>query len=455
VAPASRSLEHLLPEHHAALLVGRGLCFVTILFASGDIWPVFTIGFTFRFAQPSIVVAALLMLSVREVKIRPHPGVAWLYGFALWIAVTLPFSLLFERSLAYVLWTITDILIIATLVQYFSTPGRLLQLVRWYAVGFIAISWFGVLQFALGILGVSVLVTEWWIPDVLPRINGISYEPSYYATYLIAGWVFACFLIETKATVPSRRLQWLCMSSTTVALLLCASRMGWLFMALWIIFRASVRLLHVLLHGFFARRSLPRYLGASATLSLLGVVLMHYQHELGAGLSELNFLMQGLGLFGGASSSSGPRLEGLAWTWRSFLEHPILGSGIGALPVQIAQYAGGAVFSPTDAKAYEGMSTCVELLASTGIVGGLLITGFAISVIRSYKAARKIAEAAHRKLLSALGWAVIWLVLMLQFNQNFLRIYLYVDLGVLICCIIVAFECAHSSIAATSALEDA
>lgn len=427
-------------EHRAALRAGRALCVLAILFASGDIWPVFRVGFTFRLAQLSIFLAAGFLLSIGTLKIRTFPGVKWLYGFCLWTAVTLPFSLLIERSLGYVVWTVADILIVFTIVQYYRTEADLLVLIRWHTIAFIALSWFGLLQFALGLRGIDVLVTQWWLPGRLARVNGLSYEPSYYATYLIAGWILASYLLERKATVPSRRLQLTCLVSTTLAILLSSSRMGWLLMALWVCFRVSVGVMRSLLRGFLARSAPRRIMGLIVVAILGGAALLHYQQRVEATLEGGQFLLEGLGLFGESSHSSKPRIDALVGTWDSFLERPIMGSGIGALPVEIAARTDTGVFDLEEAKQYEGMSIFVELLASTGIVGGILTAGFAVSLARDYRRVRMRSEPWQRTLLSAQAWGLVWMLLMLQFNQNFLRIYLFVDLAVLICSLVVIFK---------------
>jgi hypothetical protein len=37
--------------------------------------------------------------------------------------------------------------------------------------------------------------------------------------------------------------------------------------------------------------------------------------------------------------------------------------------------------------------------------------------------------------MAALTWGIAWMLLALQFNQNFLRIPIFVDAGVLMCCL--------------------
>ena len=433
--PMSASLDKPGIERSAASALGRGLCFLTILFASGDVWPVIRIGFTFRFAQVGTMLAAVLLLSDRNLRIRGFPGVTWLYGFILWITLTLPLSLFFERSVGYVMWAITDALTIVTFVHYFDTEARMHSLLRWYCIGFIALSWFGLLQLLLGLRGIDLLVQEWWIPGRLPRISGLSYEPSYYATYLIPGWVFSAYLIETKVASPGRALIWTCFISTTLALTFSTSRMGWLMMILWIVFRASTRTLRALLRGVVGRRSLLGTWSTALAAVLVGALLLQYGNQVASSISAGVFLFQGVGLFDQSASSSTSRIDDFEQTWDAFTERPVIGSGIGALPVEIAAQSDEGVVSLEDAKAHEGMSVIVELLASTGLIGGLLTLAFALTIVLRYRQSWTMAPPSQRDILSGVAWGVIWILLILQFNQNFLRIYLFVDLAVLLCCI--------------------
>lgn len=442
-------------ERRAAAALGRGLCFVTILFASGDVWPVIRIGFTFRLAQVGILLAGALHLSNRNLRVRSFPGIVWLYGFVLWITLTLPASLFLERSVAYVLWAITDALTIVTFVHYFDSETRVETLVRWYALGFIGLSCFGLLQFALGLRGISLLVQEWWIPGRIPRVSGLSYEPSYYATYLIPGWVFSAYLVETKATSPSPRLIRTCFISTTLALLLSTSRMGWLMMFLWALFRASVRALRAFLRGVLPRKSLVGIWSTTLAAILVGTLLVHYGTQVAASARGGMFLFQGVGLFGESASSSTSRIDELEKTWSAFRERPMIGSGIGALPVVIGAEKDEGVTSIAEAKAHEGMSVFVELLASTGLVGAILTFAFAATVVLRYHDVWSIAAPSHKLTLSAVAWGLVWIVLILQFNQNFLRIYLFVDLAVLMCCMMVASNRDHAGFAALNGLRSA
>ena len=113
-------------------------------------------------------------------------------------------------------------------VQLFSDDARaLIAVLRWYVYSFAIIAIFGIVQFMLPLFGYpGLLVEQWWIPDRLARVNGFSYEPSYFATYLLIGAVFIRSLTHKHSSLlPARTLStiyWLSIGAIVVS----SSRMG-------------------------------------------------------------------------------------------------------------------------------------------------------------------------------------------------------------------------------------
>jgi hypothetical protein len=418
------------------LSLGRGLCIVTILFASGDLWPTLTIGFTFRFSQLCILLALLVLFATGpERRIRGFPGAPWLYGFVLWVFACLPLSLYLDRSVGYALWLLEDVLIVFVFVQYFDTERALLDLLRWFLISFVVLSAFGLLQFALGLVGVSLFVAEWWIDGRLPRVNGLSYEPSYYASYVLCGWVLSLYLLEKRAPVPGRRLQWICALATTLGLTVSSSRLGWGLMIAWLFTRGSLFLARTFLRGALTRRALRRTLAlAVAGLVVVAIALNHID-ALSARFETVSFLIAGLGVLGQSAHSSEQRFSAFTMTWEAFLHHPLIGTGIGAVPAEVAAQQGTVLASLEDAKQNEGLSVLAELAASTGVIGVLLVSMFIAALSWTFQRVRNRLELWRLRALAGLSWSMAWLMLALQFNQNFLRVYLFVHLGVLVCCL--------------------
>jgi hypothetical protein len=419
-----------------ALKMGQGLCLLAILFATGDVWPSIDIGFTLRLSQVLLLLAAAVAPTIiLRSGVRLFPGWQWLGGFIAWIILTLPLSLYVERSVPYIMWAVTDALIILVLVQYFPSESSLRTLLRFFLVSFLAISLFGLLQLCLGLAGIDLLVAQWIVPGRFPRVNGLSYEPSYYSTYLLVGWVTSLYLLEKRASFPSRRLQKACALTSTLVLILCTSKLGWGLMLVY----GLVRLLRSAGVAVLRSRIRLRTAGLLSTSMLFlgglaAAVLPALQNFL-AILAVASFLLAGLGIAGTAGHSVTERSDGFSATWNAWLNHPLIGTGVGALPVEVAAQAGRGFETVTEAKAFEGLNVFAEVLASTGLVGAALLAAFAIAVVRAVRRRAAQLPPWHRTLMTALSWGIVWMLLALQFSPTFLRIPIFIDVGVLVCCL--------------------
>lgn len=438
----------------SAMVLGKALCIVALVFAAGDLWPSISIGFTFRFSQVCMLLALVLCpVAFYRTPIRTFPGWLWLYAFGLWVVACLPFSLYEERSLGYAVWAVTDVLIIFTFVQYFRTETDLMRLMRYFLMSFVILAAMGILQFALALLGRPVLVVQWWIPGIFPRINAISYEPSYYATYTLIGWVTSLYLLEKRAYIPSRRLQCTCAIATTAALMLATSRLGWAMMIGWIVLRAAIRVCRALGRGRIRRRAIISIIVSvpllGASFLLLAVLFPRWLQI----IREASFLLSGLGVLGLSAHSSAPREGDFIMTLRSFMAHPLIGTGIGALPAEIGAARGAPVATLAQAKFQEGMSIFAEILATTGILGGVLIAGFGTATVRACRRAKAQFAGWHLTILAALSWGMIWLLVALQFSQNFLRLWIFFMLAVLLCCALAEQDSATPKLAACNSPE--
>jgi hypothetical protein len=408
-------------------------CFVALLFASSDIWPTLQIGFTFRLSQLLIFLCIpLLIPTFRAHSVKRFPGSIWCLLWVLWTAISLPFSLMISRSIGYSFWLASDLLIIFVFVQAFRDMEDAHNLVKWLLYSFIALSIFGVVQLFAGILGFDILVAQWWVKGVLPRMNGLSYEPSYYSTYMLPGWVLSNYLLSKRVVSIPRGLLRLTATCTSTSLILSTSRLGWALMLLWIALRAGVRFVRFLLGKKAPFNSLRRtILVISLVPIFIGVLASVQTARVTAALEQMSWLINGLGLFGQSSHSSAGRSDLMLLTWNAFLAHPLVGTGLGAVPAEIAAQLGAPMLTIDDAKQNEGMSVAVETLASIGIIGFLIVIGFVSSLVMRYRVVYAKGDAERRHTLRGLSWAIGWLLLALQFNQNFLRIYVWMDIAIL------------------------
>ena len=199
------------------------LFFIAAAFTSSfDIFLVFNFGFNFRATQLFLIIPIFIsvMISIGYKTTWPL-GFSWLVLWTFFIILFIPNTNYLTKSIGYAAWLIFDVLIIYACCQIYSSIPRVLILLKWYVYTFLFVALFGILQFISPIFGFgnALLIKTWWIPDVLPRVNGFSYEPSFYATYLLIGWVFCACLLELKSNIFNlNKLRWIFYIISTILL---------------------------------------------------------------------------------------------------------------------------------------------------------------------------------------------------------------------------------------------
>jgi O-antigen ligase len=352
-----------------------------------------------------------------------------------------PHGDLVVRSAGYVFWLLFNAAVVLAAVQLFRTAPQLESVLRAYLYSFLFVALFGVVQFVMPILGLGApLVRQWWFPGVIARVNGFSYEPSYFATYLLLGWTLAVVLLERRSSLMPRRRLLGILVAITLAMLLSSSRMGWLLMLLWCarypalfaarMLRGRVNLRH-------ARRGAA--LGVAAAALSAAIVTT-------VGIESLRFLGEGVGVAGTSSNSVSQRSSEMADVLRVFGRSPIIGYSLGGVAPAIARLRGGSAETLAAAKESEGMNIFAEVLAASGIVGVIPFALYvALLIVAPTRRARRVRDPELRTLLVGMTAALAMELLILQFNQNILRLYLWLHIS-LLCAL---YAAARSAIADT------
>ena len=212
---------------HAGVSVIHALAVLGLFTATGDIFFVLNVGgLTVRYTQLMLLVAvALFLLTRTSAVIRLPPGIPYLlviFGLNLAFIPNAPFL---SRNIAYEITFFFNIMLILFYTNYYGiSPERLHSLLRWYVWSFIFVACFGLLQFAVGLFGISLLTSQWFIANRFPRINGFSYEPSFFALYLMCGWVALAVLADSSSKIISRRLVVWSLILLSVTIVLSTSR---------------------------------------------------------------------------------------------------------------------------------------------------------------------------------------------------------------------------------------
>jgi hypothetical protein len=302
------------------------------------------------------------------------------------------------------------------------------KIIKYYILSFYAMAWVGFIQFFLSLCGIYVLITMWWRASVIPRINGLSYEPSYYATYLMIGFAFLYFCHKKKVYFFTKKFQTTILISLVMAIVLSTSRMGILFMVAILVYD-FFRLL--IASSFTLRISKVNLLiSFSILVTIFGIIIYVLNN------SELKErYLAGTGIGNTAGHSTETRLKQMTDVWKVFELSPVYGYSLGGIAPAIARYYGSNTSDSKKVKEFEGLNIFVEVLAASGIFGFLFFGSWLFLFYRSsiklsglLKSNGFIRESV---ILEALIYALTIEFLLLLFSQNILRPYLWIIIGMI------------------------
>lgn len=425
-----------LPRLDRCLLMMVLACLAGMVFLAWGDLPPFAVnigGMTFRAMQVFQGLFLLLGLAVIMTRraVVPVPGAVPLIGFLvlnLMLAVVAPGMV---RSVGYGIWLIFNALLVLALPQILAglqalTMRRVMQL---YLLGFVLAASLGVFQFVTVMAGLDLFPSRVKSLAGLPRVHIFMYEPSFYGTYLAAGFVTLLVLCDRACWLFPRFVQIAALGVVILAMVLSVSRMAMALLlaaAAWFVVWSLVRLV------LMGRTSIVRLLVITALVSA-GATAAYVLYEL-LGYQFFRSLMQGVGgLFAAediSSHSIDDRTTGMRDTFLVWLENPLLGVSLGGVAEAIAAMRGVPRVS-ADGKEIEGLNVFAEILAGTGIVGFALFMWFLSAVIGGalWKRAQLIEP--YASWLQALAIASFVQLLMLFWNQNILRPYVWMHLAML------------------------
>ncbi len=372
-------------------------------------------------------------------------------GLALWVFFQL---LLISRSSVpnvslqlYALLLFTVIGLFA-LLQLYGRSDRLESLMKAYLMSFVFVALFGAFQFVSPGLHLGYwFVVQWIIHGIFPRINGFSYEPSYFITYLLVGWIMLIDLRMTGARITAGPRWRRATVLVTVVLFLSTSKLAWLFIIAEGMLRLGPAVYHKVMRqlGRFSVGSLwvriPKFgtvvllLVAATGLTLLLVEISKYV--------TLTIFVAGSGLANTTNQSLGDRLNGAAGTARVIAEHPWLGLSIGGVSGRVAEFSGVHIQNMADLRAHWAQSVPLEVYASGGLFGSLPIFWFFYSITFGQRGPMHRHWADDRaKWMHAMIRAMFFQWICLFANGNMLRVYVWLHLSMMV---VVAYQLRYRS----------
>lgn len=407
----------------------RILYYLSVFTVSFDVFLVVNLGFNFRATQLlalfPIFIGITGILHKRTFVIPV--GFKSLLIWTLFILAFIPNTTFLLKSIGYGFWLLFDVSLVLATVQIFNTENKINDLIKWYIYSFFFVAIFGLVQFFMPILHLGApLVQQWWIPGVLPRISGFSYESSFFATYMLLGWVLSAYLLNSGSMLVNQSHLKIIFMTISLVMILSSSRIGWLMMLAWFA-QYPIRLFFNLAKG---RVSKKLFVYSGRVILLL--LFLIFGGGWIIGMDNIPTLFAGLGLFEEAGSwSADTRLNDMYDTFQVFLDSPIIGHSLGGVSSAIGAMHGVYVDNVDLGKEYEGNSIFVEVLAASGLIGVIPFAHYIYSIlIKPLKLAKNLAGS-EKKILIGMVLALLFEFIILQFNQIILRPYLWLHIAIL------------------------
>jgi len=421
----------------------KGLLLLLILFISSDVFLAIDISdATIRFSNILFLIIFILWIIYSAFRknfiISRDRSFLPLFLFCFLSFVSTVNSVFPVKSLIYALWTSFSALTILFLVWF--AQGNKLSNLDWmlkvYLYSYFVIAVFGIYQICLAFLaGEKILfVTQWLKTGIIARISGFSFEPSYFATYMLIGsFVWFIIWIRNNGIVKYRSI---ILFIIFLVVLLSTSRVGWIGLALIMVYGFIELVVHYLKNRSFTLHKARFFISVILIILFLIIFILFIFNS---PESWSRYLFRGTGLFNTADYSYATRSDRTIDTLKVFIDRPLnlfLGVGPGGVGAYMADNP--AKFEVAEVLsslwAVEPNSIFAEMLASVGIIGFTVFMWFIILIFKRlwdlYKNANVIEK--YRSICLALFCGLILEIIILQFNQNYLRPYLWLHIGICI-----------------------
>jgi len=419
-------------------------------------------GFNLRSGLLAMVILTVLLGTViaKDILLKKQKLTLPLYLILLLVVAVInllfvPNSVYIPRGLVYALTLLLFVFLISFSVntrEYISLE----KIVDIYVFSFLLHALLGAVQFILFYgFGINFFMMQ------LGRINGLTYEPSYYVTHLVPGTMLitlmALFLNEKRGRIIFYSLT---ASLMLLVLIFSTSKLG-------IVESVTVILLAILVGAFLKlfkvlkEVNLKRNVSYFVAFTVFFAAIFYVSGNIGSivnflfpvkeerisqlekteGEERISYLEKIEGeerishlektkevLASSKETSFDIRLSQFKETLEIVLENPLLGKSLGGVAPYRALKNGMNPENNDDVKQFEGMNIFAEMLAGFGIIGFLLMLGFIILI--SYDGVRlgiKALASNYKVSIIIIGLVLGFLLelFFLMFNQNVLRLYLW------------------------------
>lgn len=352
-------------------------------------------GFTIRFVQILLILESFILYLQGKYKILIT--IPMMAVIASHILSTI-FTYDIKASFAYDFWVIYNFLFVLYVFYSYAKSTEKEKVIDLILLSFIIQSIYIYIQFIFGSLGYNDPFFSMQHHMNVYRPAIWFYEPSYVATYFSIYFALSLYLL-----INIRSKKYIINSlNSLLSLILITSTTGYLAIGFTIVLMLIMNIKAIL------NINKKNLIGILIVIAISIIILLNL---------NITFIDVFLGRIfkDGLINASGVRVYNWIYTFNIFIENPIIGIG----PNAYMKYTGLAT-PPTNVS--------LELLVNLGILGFGAFYYFLISVLREgYKKVSK--TSIYNK---AIVFSIIVFMVTLQANQNYMRLYLWMFLGICI-----------------------
>lgn len=309
----------------------------------------------------------------------------------------------FDRSLTVLLFTVFTIVVAVFLPNVLTSENRMKAMLKAIFIGMGVTTVFGLFQFLGDLAGLPTSITglrDLYTKNILgfPRIQSTALEPLYFANYLLLPISLLLTLQLKKLSPFSQKVTLILLLLAGLNFVLTVSRGGYIAAAISIVFIAVFTFRQFL--------TIKNITMISAVVVLVGLLTVQF---LQAEQALDKFITHAQNVFSGASYNE--RVETYELAYRSVLEHPLLGIGMGSF----GPYASYHPYAVPGQGFRIVNNEYLELATENGLLGlAAFVLIIAIVFIRSIKAYQVTTSPYMKAVL--LGLCAALLGIMVQYN---------------------------------------
>ncbi len=416
-----------LRRNHLESFLILPLIFMSFLLSSYDTFLSFTVkGFTVRTAQLTLFLFIGITI-IKDVLIKKSISVPIGFNFLIvwtfFILLFIPNTTFLLRNIGYGIWLIFHIVLILSFCNCVRSEESALIVMKLYIISFFINSIFLIGEFIVAYFELfDIPFMPLSFRGRVPRVALFTYEPSYFATYLIPGLVLTIYLwIKNCRIFKKKNFFWLTFFqiSGVIALFLSTGRSGYVVFFLFMVY-----LIFEHIYIFIKNKKFNVRLIIFIFIFLIGFSILFYIFKRHYGTDVFENIFGGTGIFTKGKASFTDRLNTGYNTFKVFLKHPVIGVSLGGIPSGRGESVGTVITSQAEAKNLEGMIVIIEVVASSGIVCFIFFILYFLKI-----SVKPLFE--DNMILKALAISLIFGFIILQFNQNIQRLYFWLHIAVL------------------------